>query len=121
MASQEFIKRDPEAAARLVRAINLGLRATIEDVDGAIRIMTSVEPLLNASVEKRRLEYTLRNVMATSWTKTNGFGGVDSKKLQASIDAVVEGYGLARTPQPREVFDPSFLPSVQERQLMLPA
>lgn len=121
MASQEFIKRDPDAAARLVRAINLGLKATIEDVDGAIRIMTSVEPLLNAAVEKRRLEYTLRNVMATPWTKANGFGGVDSKKLQASIDAVVEGYGLPRSPQPGEVFDPGFLPAAQERQLALPA
>jgi NitT/TauT family transport system substrate-binding protein len=48
-------------------------------------------------------------------------GDVDAKKLQASIDAVVEGYGLPRSPRPGEVFDPSFLPSVQERRLALPA
>lgn len=121
MASQEFIRRDPGAVSRLVRAIHLGLKATIEDVDGAIRIMTSVEPLLNAPVEKRRLEYTLRNVMATPWTRANGFGGVELRKLQASIDAVFEGYGLSRSPQPAEVFDPTFLPPPSERGLALPA
>ena len=121
MASQDFIRRDPGAVARLVRAIHLGLKATIEDVDGAIRTMTSVEPLLNADVEKRRLEYTLRHVMATPWTKANGFGGVEPQKLQASIAAVFEGYGLTRSPQPSEVFDPTFLPPPAERAIALPA
>jgi NitT/TauT family transport system substrate-binding protein len=121
MASQEFIRRDPGAVARLVRAIHLGLKATIEDVDGAIRTMTSVEPLLNADVERRRLDYTLRNVMPTPWTRANGFGGVEPKKLQASIDAVFEGYGLSKSPHPAEVFDPTFLPQPSERMLALPA
>jgi NitT/TauT family transport system substrate-binding protein len=121
MASQDLIKRDPGAVTRLVRAIHLGLKATIEDIDGAIATMTSIEPLLNGAVEKRRLDYTLRNVMATPWTRTNGFGGVEAEKLQASIDAVVEGYGLPRSPQPAEVFDPSFLPPAQERILAMPA
>jgi NitT/TauT family transport system substrate-binding protein len=120
MASQELIKRNPEAARGLVRAIHRGLKATIEDVDGATQTMKSVEPLLNGAVEKRRLEYTLRNVMATPWTKANGFGGVEAGKLQTSINAVVEGYGLPRTPLPSEVFDPSFLPSAQERNVSLP-
>jgi NitT/TauT family transport system substrate-binding protein len=121
MVSQDFIRRDPSAVSRLVRAIHLGLKATIEDIDGAILTMTSVEPLLNSAVEKRRLEYTLRNVMATPWTKANGFGGVDPEKLRTSIDAVFEGYGLSHRPQPSEVFDPSFLPPPSERALALPA
>lgn len=121
MASQDLIKRDPGAVSRLVRAIHLGLKATIEDPDGAIATMVSVEPLLNAAVEKSRLDYTLRNVMATPWTRANGFGGVEPGKLEASINAVVEGYGLSRSPRPGEVFDPRFLPSAQERILPFPA
>lgn len=120
MASQALIKRDPDAVRRLVRAIHRGLKATVDDVDGAIRTMLSVEPLLNAEVEKRRLAYTLRNVMATPWTKANGFGGVDVEKLKASIKAVVEGYELPRTPEASEIFDPTFLPPAQERNIVLP-
>jgi NitT/TauT family transport system substrate-binding protein len=120
MASQSFIKRDPDAVRRLVGAIHRGFRATVDDVDGAIRTMLSVEPLLNASVEKRRLEYTLRKVMVTPWTKANGFGGVDQEKLKTSIRAVVEGYDLPRTPLDGEVFDPSFLPAAQDRNIPLP-
>jgi NitT/TauT family transport system substrate-binding protein len=120
MASQSLINRDPDAVRRFVRAINRGLKATIDDPDGAIRTLMSVEPLLNADVEKRRLEYTLRNVMATPWTKANGFGGVDTEKLKTSIKAVVEGYELPRTPLDGEVFVSSFLPPAAERALSLP-
>jgi NitT/TauT family transport system substrate-binding protein len=120
MASQSFIQRDPDVVRRLVRAIHRGLRSTIDDIDGAIRTMTQVEPLLNAEVEKRRLEYTLRNVMVTPWTRANGFGGVDDEKLKLSIKAVVEGYELPRTPRDTEVFDAGFLPPTEERDIPLP-
>ncbi len=118
MASQALIARDPDAVRRLVRAIHRGFKATVADPDGAIRTMLAVEPLLNADVEKRRLEYTLRNVMATPWTKAHGFGGVDAEKLKTSIKSVVEGYDLPRTPAADEIFDPRFLPS--DRDIPLP-
>lgn len=121
MASQAFLKAKPYAARGLVRAIHRGFKATIEDVDGAIASMTKVEPLLNATVEKKRLDYTLRHVMGTPWTKANGFGGVDVAKLETSIKAVVEGYELPRTPAHGEVFDPAFLPPAQERNLTMPS
>lgn len=120
MASQEFIKSNPDAVKRMVRAIHRGFKATVADTDGAIKSMLAVEPLLNGSVEKQRLEYTLRNVMGTEWTKANGFGGVDPKKLDASIKAVVEGYQLPRSPAPEEVFDASFLPASAESKIALP-
>lgn len=120
MASQEFIKSNPDAVKRLVRAIHRGFKDTVADTDGAIKTMLKVEPLLNATVEKQRLEYTLRNVMGTPWTKANGFGGVDPKKLDASIKAVVEGYELPRAPAASEVFDSSFLPAAGESAVSLP-
>jgi len=120
MASPAFIKANPGAVRGLVRAIHRGFKTTIDDVDGAIKTMMAVEPLLNADVEKRRLDYTLRHVMGTPWTKANGFGGVDAGKLEASIKAVVEGYALPRTPAADEVFDPRFLPPAAERNLSLP-
>ncbi len=114
MASQSLIKENPDAVRKLVRAIHRGFKATIEDTDGAIKSMLAVEPLLNRAIEKQRLEYTLKNVMVTPWTKANGFGGVDAAKLATGIKAVVEGYELPRTPSVEEVFDARFLPPAQE-------
>jgi NitT/TauT family transport system substrate-binding protein len=100
---------------RMVRAIHRGFRDTVADTAGAIATMKGVEPLLNAEVEKRRLDYTLRNVMVTDWTRANGFGGVDAAKLANGIQAVAEGYGLTRRPDAAEIFDPNFLPPASER------
>jgi len=120
MASQAFIKSHPGAVRGLVRAIHRALKATVADTDGAIKTMMAVEPLLNATVEKQRLEYTLRHVIGTPWTKANGFGGVDPEKLDRSIRAVVEGYGLSRAPGADEVFAADFLPPAAERAIDLP-
>ena len=117
MVSQAFLKDNPEGVRKLIRAIHRGFKSTIEDTDGAIKSMLSVEPLLNADVEKRRLEYTIKNVMFTPWTKANGFGGVDAAKLETSIKAVAEGYELPRTPAVAEIFDANFLPPAKERDL----
>lgn len=120
MVSQSLMKEDPDAVRKLVRAINRGFRSTVEDVDGAIKTMLAVEPLLNAEIEKKRLQYTLKNVMFTPWTTANGFGGVDPEKLKKSIEAVAEGYQLPASPPIEQVFDAAFLPPRPERNFALP-
>lgn len=119
MASQALIRKDPDAVRRMVRAIHRGFRDTVADTAGAIATMKAVEPLLNAEVEKRRLDYTLRHVMMTDWTRANGFGGVDVAKLAKGIQAVAEGYGLTRRPDVAEIFDPNFLAPASERTITI--
>src|SRR5205807_4346126 len=72
MVSPALAKQNPDAVRGLVRAINRGFKDTVADLDGAIAAMLAVEPLLNGPLEKRRLEYTLRNVMFTAWTQAEG-------------------------------------------------
>jgi NitT/TauT family transport system substrate-binding protein len=119
MVSQKLLKEKPKAVSALVRAIN---RAVIESAgapDAAVAAMMKVEPLMNASLEKQRLVYTLKTHMVTPETDAIGMGDIKQERMAKAIKLLVETYGLANTPKVEEVFDRSFLPPRETRQLKL--
>jgi NitT/TauT family transport system substrate-binding protein len=120
LVSQQFLKEKPQAVAGLVRAINKAVRDTVADPDAAIAAMMKREPLLNASLEKRRLQYTLRTVMLTPEVAANGMGDVSDERMARAIGQVKEAFELPRLPAPGEVFDRRFLPPLAERRIAAP-
>ena len=48
-----------------------------------------------------------------------GLGDLDDDRLSRAIDIVAEGYQLQTTPEAGQVFDRSFLPPLDDRQLVL--
>jgi len=117
MVSQKLIKEKPEAVKGLVRAINRALRETMANPDAAIDLLAETEPLINKSIEKRRLVYVYDTLMATPEAKQIGIGDVDDARLSRAIAVIAESYELAKPPAPSRVFDRSFLPPIAERKL----
>jgi NitT/TauT family transport system substrate-binding protein len=117
IASSRLIRERPDAVRAMVAAINRALRDAIADPDAAIRVIRGVEPLLDPDVERRRLLYTVQNVLLTDWTARNGFGGVDPEALDRTTRSIVEAFGLPRAPSAGEVFDSAFMPPIAERRL----
>lgn len=119
IVSQKLLKENPKAVRGLVRAINRAIIETLANPDPAIDLIHKVEPLTNKELEKQRMLYTAKSLMVTPETKAIGLGDLDDKRLAASIATVAEAYGLKRTPDVREIFDRSFLPSREEREIKM--
>ncbi|WP_348756684.1 ABC transporter substrate-binding protein [uncultured Aquincola sp.] len=119
LVSPALLKDKPQAVAGLVRAIHQGLRDAVADPDAAIDALARQEPLINKSLEKRRLQYALRQVVITPETQRIGVGDVLDERLAKSIGQVQQAFDLPRSPAPTEVFDRRFLPPLAERQLTL--
>ncbi|WP_172124687.1 MULTISPECIES: ABC transporter substrate-binding protein [unclassified Devosia] len=118
MVSQQLIKENPEAVAGLVRAVN---RASIEigvDQDTAMQAVMNYDNLVNEEVERMRLNFAYARLMASEEAAEIGLGDVDDERLARSIDIVVEGYGLASTPETSQVFSREFLPPRPDRELV---
>jgi NitT/TauT family transport system substrate-binding protein len=115
MVSQKLIKEKPEAVKGLVRAINRALRETMANPDAAIDLLAETEPLINKSIEKRRLIYVYNTLIDTPEARSLGLGDVSDARLGASIATIAESYELSRAPKPSEVFDRSFLPPKADR------
>lgn len=119
LVSPQLIKDKPQVVAGLVRAIHKGLRDAAQDPDAAIDALARKEPLINKVIEKRRLQYALRQVIVTPETQRAGVGDVQDARLQRAIAQVAEAFELPRQPVAGEVFDRRYLPPLADRQLTL--
>jgi NitT/TauT family transport system substrate-binding protein len=115
MVSAKLAKEKPDAAKGLVKAINRALKETMADPDAAIELLAKQEPLLNKSIEKRRLIYVYNSLIDTPEARELGIGDVSDSRLTSNIATIVESYGLPRTPTPAEIFSRAFLPPKSER------
>jgi NitT/TauT family transport system substrate-binding protein len=115
MVSAKLAKENPEAVKGLVRAINRAMKETMQQPDAAIDLLASVEPLINKSIEKRRLIYVYNSLIDTPEARTLGIGDVNDQRLGNNIATIVQSYELPRAPEPSEVYSRAFLPPKADR------
>jgi NitT/TauT family transport system substrate-binding protein len=80
-----------------------------------VKAALTYQPLLNAEVERERLAIAMKCCLVTERVLKDGWGTLDEDRLTKSIALIVQSYGLPRAPTVAEVYDPSFLPSRDER------
>lgn len=116
MVNTDFAAANPEAVKGFVKALTKGYLDAIADPAAAIPYVMKRNEVLDADVETERLKMAVEQAIATPAVKANGFGGVDMAKLTKSMDYLKTSMGVSANPPAAEkVFDPSYLPSVEER------
>ena len=86
MVSQKLAKEKPEAVKGLVRAINKAMHEVIANPDAAIDLLAKKEPLINKAIEKQRLVYVTKTLIATPEAAELGVGDVKDARMAESID-----------------------------------
>jgi NitT/TauT family transport system substrate-binding protein len=119
MVSAKLAKEKPEAVKGLVRAIARAMKEVLADPNAAITLLTTIEPLLPKEIERRRLIYVTKTLIATPEAERLGVGDIDDMRMKMAISTIVESYQLPRTPDVKDVFDRKFLLPKQDR--VLPA
>src|SRR2546421_6079803 len=85
MVSQRLAKEKPEAVKGLVRAINKALKDCLANPNAAIELLAKQEPLLNKDIEKRRLVYVAKTLIATPEASELGVGDMKDARMDEAI------------------------------------
>jgi NitT/TauT family transport system substrate-binding protein len=117
MVSPKLLKENPKAVAGLVKAINRSIKEVIANPDEGIATLLKIEPLLNGPIEKQRIAYALKNLMTSAENAEIGFGDLKDDRLARSIDIMAEAYELPKKPLVTDIFNRSFLPPKDDRQI----
>jgi NitT/TauT family transport system substrate-binding protein len=117
MVSQKLAKEKPEAVKGLVRAINKAMKDCFANPDAAIELLAKQEPLLNKDIEKRRLIYVAKTLIATAEAAEQGVGDMKDARMDEAIKVIAAAYELPKLPKSADVFSRSFLPAKVERML----
>ena len=115
MVSQALLNDKPEVVEALVRVTNRAMQAVMADPAEGVAALRRVEPLIDAEVEKLRVEYAMRTLILSPETDKIGIGDVDDERLARNIAIVAETYELPFVPENDAVFTRRFLPSPEDR------
>lgn len=120
IVSRRMLRDEPAAVRGIVRALNAGLAALVQDVDAGIDAVMRRASWTSREVEKLRLMRTLEIEMASAEGKHLGIGDVDDARFARSIALLAETNRLPRAPAASEVFTREFLPPLNQRVTSLP-
>jgi NitT/TauT family transport system substrate-binding protein len=118
LTTRDFAEENPEAVAAVVDCMIQGVRMAEADPDAAMQALKAHEPLTDVEVEKGRWMITVNEMLRTEDTLSGGLSAVDMERLQRSIMAVEDAYGVPNALQAADLYTDAFLPPAEERMLM---
>ena len=115
VASETFLKNNPEAVRAFLRAFTKGVKDVIADPKAAIATVKARDGIINEALEERRLKLALDAVVMTPDAKAEGFGNVMAPRLALMASQVSDAFGTKERVNPDAVWNGSFLPPDTER------
>ncbi len=115
MVNPDYAKANPKVVAGFVRATIKGIQDTIAGPASAIKSVMKRNETGDEKIELERLIMSIRDNIATPWTKANGLGDVDTDRLTKSIEQVGITYDFKAKPTAADIFTSEYLPPASER------
>jgi NitT/TauT family transport system substrate-binding protein len=115
IVSPKFAAEHPGAVKGFLRAFLKGLKDTVKDPATAVDSVIKRNDVAKKDVELERLNMALRDNVLTPEVKIDGFGGVETERLDKAIDQIALTYEFKAKPKGSDIFDSSFLPPAADR------
>ncbi len=116
IVNPKFAAEHPDAVKAFLRAFLKGLRDTVKDPATAVDSVIQRNDVAKKDVELERLNMALRDNILTPEVRADGFGSVDTVRLDKAIDQIALTYEFKAKPKGADIFDSSFLPPAADRQ-----
>lgn len=116
IVNPKFAAEKPEAVKKFLAAFLKGLKETVKNPDASVASVVKRNDVAKKEVELERLKMALKDNILTPEVKANGFGGVDTGRLDKSIEQIAQTYDFKNAkPKSSDIFDASFLPPAADR------
>ena len=117
IVNPKFAAEKPDAVRGFLRGFLKGLKATARNPASAVESVIKRNDDADKATELERLHMALKDNILTPEVKQNGFGGVDTARLDRAIDQIALTYAFRSKPKAGDIFDPSFLPPAADRKV----
>jgi NitT/TauT family transport system substrate-binding protein len=117
IASEEFLKKNPEGVKGFLRAFTKGAKEVIADPKAAIAYVKERDGIINPALEERRLKLAIDSAIATPDARAEGFGEVKGPRLALMASQVADAFNTKTRINPDAVWNGSFLPNAAERNI----
>jgi NitT/TauT family transport system substrate-binding protein len=116
IVNPKFATEHPDAVKKFLIAFIKGLKETVKNPEAAVASVLKRNDVAKKEIELERLRMALKDNILTPEVKANGFGGVETERLDKSIEQIGLTYDFKNgKPKAADIFDASFLPPAAER------
>ncbi len=116
IVNPKFAADNPNAVKGFLRAFTKGLKDTIANPAAAVDSVIKRNDVAKKDVELERLRMALKDNIVTPEVTKDGFGGVDTARLEKAIEQIGLTYEFKNAkPKAADAFDASFLPAAADR------
>jgi NitT/TauT family transport system substrate-binding protein len=116
--TEEFIRRNPAVITPFLRALTRGYEVMIRDPEHALAVMMRREPLLNARMERDRIQLVVTHMIDTPEVRQHGFGYYDRRKLHAHLATIIRTFTLPGAISVDDLFTDRFFPPAEQRMIL---
>ena len=116
VTTPEFAAAHGERVRRVLVAVAAAFRATLADPARSIAVMQKRDPLVDATMERERLDLVVREAIVTERVRRNGLGAVDPERLRRTIATITEAFGVPPI-DPTALYRADYLPPPDQRRL----
>ena len=117
IASEEFLKKNPEAVKAFLRAFTKGVKDVIADPKAGIATVKARDGIIDTALEERRLKLALDATVLTADAKAEGFGNALGPRLSLMASQVSDAFGTKERVKPDAVWNGAFLPAAADRDI----
>jgi len=117
LVNTDFAEANPEVVKGFVRALAKGFRDAVADPEAGAAAVLKRNDILDLDVEIERLKMANTMNINTAYVQEHGIGGIDPERMNRAFEQLTVSMGLTGTAKPEDVFDPQYLPPVEERKL----
>jgi NitT/TauT family transport system substrate-binding protein len=116
LVNPKFAAENPEAVKKFLVAFVKGLKETVKNPEASVASVLKRNDVAKKDIELERLKMALKDNILTPEVKANGFGGVETERLDKSVEQIGLTYEFKNgKPKAADIFDASFLPPANER------
>ena len=121
IAGEDFLKKNPEAVKRFLKAFSKGMKDVVADPKAGIATVKARDGIINEALELRRLQLCLDATVLTPDARTEGFGNALAPRLSLMASQVSDAFGTKERVNPAAVWNGALLPTEAERNIFVVA
>jgi NitT/TauT family transport system substrate-binding protein len=114
IASDEFVRKNPEAVKGFLRAFSKAVRDVLAKPDDAIKYVKERDGIIDVALESQRLKLAIAGSINTPSARAEGFGAVDGPRLSLMASQVADAFSTKDRIDVTKIWNPGFLPSKAE-------
>lgn len=114
IASPKLIRENPEAIRAFLKAFARGAKDVLANPAAAIAHVKARDGIINTDLETRRLKLAIDTAINSPNARIEGFGTVNGPRLSLMASLVSDAFNTKSRVNPDEVWNPAFLPSAAE-------